>query len=462
MRINDASQRCGSSLQAKSILVLIFLLPVSTLPAEEPPAPSETSLLQSIMQRMDALEEENRQMVEELHQLRRQLEAKQASAVADPMQDRVAVTENRVEEQAQTKVEASQKFPITLTGRLLFNAFANTGRLQPLPNSTYPSFIDTANTTGATVRQTMLGFDFRGPTLPGDGKINAHIMLDFYSGIPSEQLDWLRIRTSDISADWQHRSFSFALDKPLISPRQPNSLAEVSIPPLANAGNFWLWLPQIRYEERFKFGANAGLSVQAALIQTDETYNYTPADYGSSLEKTRPAVEGRVAFWKKWNDNRRLELGSGFHESTSHVAQRSVDSRVASIDWLAAPFSKLAISGIFFHGQNFGGLGALSTGYSILQDGAVIPVHGNGGWIQFSTPVTSHLTFNLFSGFQANRARDLSTGSLIENLAYAGNLMLRLSPNVIVSLEALQMRSRLQHSDDLIRNRYDLALAYLF
>ena len=446
--------------RVKCILTLIVLLRVSILAAEEP-TPSETSLLQSIMQRMDALEKENRQMAEELHQLRQQLEAKQASEVA-PIEDRVAVTENRVEEQAQTKVEASQKFPITLTGRLLFNTFANTGSLQPLPNSTYPSFIDTANTTGATVRQTMLGFDFRGPTLPGDGKINAHVLLDFYSGIPSEQLDWLRIRTSDISADWQHRSFSFALDKPLISPRQPNSLAEVSIPPLANAGNLWLWLPQVRYEERFKFGANAGLSAQAALLQTDETYNYTPADYSSSLEKTRPALEGRVAFWKKWNDSQRLELGSGFHESTSHVAQRSVASRLVSIDWLAAPISKLEISGTFFHGQNFGGLGSLSTGYSILENGEVIPVHGNGGWTQLSTPVTSRLTFNLFGGFQRNRSSDLSTGNVIENLSYAGNLMFRLCPNVIVSLEALQMRSRLQHSDDLIRNRYDLAFAYLF
>jgi hypothetical protein len=450
-------------MQAKLPLLLLILLP--RVFAQSAPSP-EATLLQAILQRMDALEKQNQQMAQELHDLRQKLEAAQQpeaqAATKAPIDERVAVTESRVEEQAQTKVEASQKLPITITGQLLFNVFSNTGNLRPLPDAVYSPYIATANSTGATARQTMLGFDFRGPILPGDGKVNGHIMLDFYSGIPSEQFDWVRMRTSDISLDWTDRSFTFAYDKPLIAPRQPSSLAEVAIPPLAGAGNLWLWLPQVRYEERRKLGKSAGLTAQGALLQTDETYNYVPGPFAYSLEKSRPAVEGRLGFWKSWNERQRLEVATGFHASASHVAQTTAASRIFSVDWLATPFSKLEISGTYFHGQNFAGLGALSNGFSVSYTGDVIPVHGDGGWTQFSSPLTNKLTFNLFAGFQNNRSSDVQRGNIVGSLSYAGNLMFHLSQNVIVSVEALQMRSRLSQNGDVIRNRYDLALAYLF
>jgi hypothetical protein len=51
---------------------------------------------------------------------------------------------------------------------------------------------------------------------------------------------------------------------------------------------------------------------------------------------------------------------------------------------------------------------------------------------------------------------------VIQNFSYAGNLMYRISPNVIISFEALQARTRLQSEPEQVRNRYDLAFAYLF
>ncbi len=449
-------------MQTKFLLSLLMVMPLAAQQSQS----SETVLLQAILNRMDALEKQNRQMVQEIEDLKLQIKAAHeggaVEAATAPLDERIAVTENRVEEQAQTKVESSQKLPVTLTGQLLFNAFANTGHLGLLQDTTYSPFLSTTNSSGATVRQTMIGLDFRGPSLPGNGKVNGHLMMDFYSGIPSEQLDWLRVRTSDISFDWQRRSLAFAYDKALVSPRQPNSLAEVSIPPLADAGNLWLWLPQLRYEERIRLGNSAGLKAQAALLQTDETYNYVPSELTGKLEKSRPAGEGRVMFWKSWQEQKRLEVGFGFHASTSHAGPTSVASRLYSVDWLATPFSKLEISGTYFCGQNFGGLGALSPGFVVNDNGLAAPVRGEGGWNQFSFPLTSRLTLNLFAGLQANRLRDLQFGQAGENLTYAGNVMIHVSQNVVFSFESLQMRTRVKQSEDLIRNRYDLALGYRF
>jgi hypothetical protein len=428
--------------------------------------PSDSALLQKILERIQTLEEQNRQLADELHSLRQELQAARQPAAANQppgptVEERVTVNEARVAEQAQTKVEASQKFPISLTGELLFNAFSNTGYKETLPSTNYSSLLSGENSSGATIRQTMIGLLFRGPSLPWDGKVSGELLLDFYSNSHSEQNDWLRLRSGHISLDWKHRSVTVGKEKPLISPRQPNSLAEVAVPPLADSGNLWLWLPQVRYEERFTFGESSGLNLQAAALQTDEAYNVGSPTYNVPYEAARPAGEGRVAYWKKWGD-RRLELGAGIHRSTSHVGGQSADSKIVSFDWLFVPLPKLEFSGTFLHGQNFAGLGALAPGVSFTSEYGLTPVHSNAAWGQISSPLTSRLTLNFFAGVQNNATDDVLVGNVKQNFTYAGNFMYHLSPNVVFSIEALQQRTQINQSANEIRNRYDLALAYLF
>ena len=287
-------------------------------------------------------------------------------------------------------------------------------------------------------------------------------MMDFFSGYSAPGASWLRIRRGTVSFDWGNRSFVVGQDKPLIAPRDPHSLAEVGVPPLADAGNLWTWLPQVRYEERIHLGSSDGINAQVALLQTNESYAQIDEEYVNSLEKSRPAFEGRLAYWHKWGDTRRMELGAGFHKSSSHVLGTSVGSRLVSFDWLIIPTPKLQISGTYFGGQNFAGIGGLPQSFRIEDDTSAFPVHGSGGWLEFSSPLTQRLTLNLFGGRQDNRARDLLAGDVARNISYAGNLIYRLGPNVLVSVEALQKRTRLLPGADQIHNRYDLALGYSF
>jgi len=70
--------------------------------------------LAKILDRLDRLEQENRMLSEQVRALQAQL-----GTPAPPpptVEERLDVHENRIQEQAQTKVEASQKFPIRLTG----------------------------------------------------------------------------------------------------------------------------------------------------------------------------------------------------------------------------------------------------------------------------------------------------------------------------------------------------------
>src|ERR1700736_5478977 len=91
----------------------------------------EASDVQKILDRIDRLEQENRNLAAEVHSLREELLASRPNPApanpppAPPLEERVDVQERRIEEQAQTKVEASQRYPITLTGMVLFNGFLN-------------------------------------------------------------------------------------------------------------------------------------------------------------------------------------------------------------------------------------------------------------------------------------------------------------------------------------------------
>ena len=458
-------------------LPLVLILAALKLNAQN--SPDSSAVLQQILTRLDTLERQNQELVKEVRQLREQIAAEHppqgaappsstntaapsSSASQPSIDERLSVEERRTAEQAQTKVEAANKFPIQLNGMLLFNAFANGGTYAKTDTDDDYGFLAGPGKSGATMRQTILGLKFQGPRLPGDGRINGSVSMDFWGGSSDPQFNWLRLRRADISLDWKNRSLSFAQDKPLIAPYQPDSLAEVGIPPLAGAGNLWLWLPQVRYEERLHFGSASGLNGQVALIQTKETAATVRRLFADSLEPSRPALEGRFAFWHKFDDTRRFEIAPSFHVSTTHVAGTSVDSRIGSLDWFIVPWSHLEFSGTAFQGQNVASLGALGNGFTIFGNRNARPVKSAGGWAQLAFPITSRLTFNLYSGLQSDNGDYIAGPYVVRNLTYASNFMYHLGPNVIVSLEAAQARLRAYSGANQIQNHYDLAIGYLF
>jgi hypothetical protein len=72
------------------------------------------------------------------------------------------------------------------------------------------------------------------------------------------------------------------------------------------------------------------------------------------------------------------------------------------------------------------------------------------------------LDFHLFTGQQDDRNSDLADGRIGKNLMYGGNLYYHLAPNVILGLEASQLRTMYLGQGFRINNHYDLALGYLF
>ncbi len=449
---------------------LILALMPALLPAQQ------KTDLQQILERMDRLEQENRSLAAEIRALREQLATSGTAAAAasqppgeaagadarPPLEERVSIAERRVEELAQTKVQSSQRLPVTLTGMVLFNAFlnsqANGGQQDPLQASPAGRTSD----SGASLSQSILGLTFQGPHIFGNGQVSGDMHLDLLGGSSSSLNHLVRLRVATIRVDWKNQSLVIGQDKPIISPRDPSSLAQVAFSPLTGAGNPWLWQPQARFEQRFAWGDNMGLRAQAGVYQTSEPAASAGPEYLTSLSPDRPALEGRFQFWSNLGHGARIEIAPGFHVSETHVAGVSVASRLFSLDWMIQPASKLQWTGMFFTGQNAAGIGALRQGFTIFNGGDVRPVGTTGGWTQLSYFVTNRLTFNLYGGQESNPAVDLLRGEITRNFSYAANVVYRLGPNILLGGEASQVRTGYLGSLTRLVNHYDLAMAYLF
>jgi hypothetical protein len=235
----------------------------------------------------------------------------------------------------------------------------------------------------------------------------------------------------------------------------------VAISPLTAAGNLWDWNPQARIEQRFSLGESTGLKAQAAVYETNENYaGNLPPEYAGTLERSRPAYQGRFEFFHG-GDQRRFEIAPGFSLSATRLDGKSVSSRIASIDWLIRPARFIEFTGEAFNGHNVGGLGAL-PGFDILPSGMVNAVHSHGEWGEISLFPLPRLSAHIYAGEQFNRASDLSPGAIQRNFTYAGNIMYKIAPNVMAAVEAAQTRTRIVDSLLRLNNHYDLALAYLF
>ena len=405
--------------------------------------------LATILARLEKLESENRELKQEVKQLRELVEGKPS------VPERLDIVERRVEEQAQTKVESPSRFPLELTGTALFQTFYNTKGANGVDVPTTAAATPGRAAGGATVRQSIIGLRYHGPQTLWGGKISGSLMMDFWDGNTEGATTPFRIRTADFTVDWASRSVSLGLMKPLISPHNPNSMAYIGITPLTSAGNLWRWQPQVRFEQRAGW-----FKGQAAVMQTNEDSTGAPANLLSS--RRRPSLELRAAAAKSFAGDRSFEIGVGTHMSESRLGSQSLPSRIVSADWLVTPLSKLTLTGAFFNGENVHHLGSLRQSFRIAANGFATTVRSTGGWAQISVPATSRVTFNWFAGIHDDRDSDLNRGQNGRNRNAGANVMYRMAPNVVLTFEGLQIRSNYVRTVNRRMNRYDLSIAYLF
>jgi len=450
----------SKSCSTNFLVIVIPLLCVSSFGGAQQAPPDQ---LAKVLERLDQLEKQNQDLLNEIHALRQELRSAQSGQSADleTLQEKAEVASHRIDEQAQTKVQASQRFPVSLTGMFLFDAFlTKNSSADATYSSTYENYSLGSAGGGVTLRQSIFGLTFGGPEVFAGGHVNGFLSMDFYGSDPSR--GGFRIRRGAVTFDWKRRSITFGQDKSILSPFQPDSYARVGTPPAAGAGNLWLWRPQVTYEERIPLTERTTLALQASLFETNEYYTVASLPTGSDPIRPRPAVQAHARIRRTWSDNSRFEAGFGADSSTSHVLGQSVPSRLVSADFLIKPAAWIQISGTLITGKNFANLGGVPGGVSLVNND-VRAVRGSAGWAQLAFPVTSRLTFNVYGGVQANNPQDLTPYAPLRTHLIASNVMYRIAPNVVLSFEGAQY-----HLDEYWNGfvfpttRYDATVAYLF
>ncbi len=372
----------------------------------------------------------------------------------DALHEQQAVQQAQLAIHEQTKVESESKYSIKVTGLILMNGFVNTKATDVIQT---PSIaVDGQGSTGASLRQTVLGLDGRGPHLLGAAS-RADVRVDFFGGTSqggySSAGGVLRLRTAHAALKWKNTEAFVELDRPILSPNVPTSLTTVSTPPLSWSGNLWNWSPQIGVTQSIGISSSTRIKMQAALIDVADPAipGVTRTANASLAERSRwPGSEARVAV-AGTKDDPGPEFGFGGYFSPHRTASGlHFNAWAGTIDYKLPLPARLELSGSFYRGQALGGLGAggfkdyvysSDEGYEYIR-----PLDDVGGWAQIKQRMGERLEFNAAFGIDnvfASELRPYGTAStsnfnyqnLARNRTFFTNVIYSPSAYLLFSLE---------------------------
>ena len=432
----------------RSILVVVCLASVASS-AQDASGNDELSRMKRELQETRSELADSRREIEELRhglqELRTQVQSNQASGnvgaegvtgagattgndVFTPEKPSVETADQdvgflagKVAELHQDKVESASKYPVKISGLVLFNAYRNSGALdiQDLPSLAFPTTPGfSGGNIGATLRQTVLGVSATGPKLFG-ARTSANAEIDFAGGSPTTSYGvtagLLRLRTAGISLDWQKTSLHIGQDVPFFSPLSPTSYATMLEPAMSWSGNLWVWTPQIEAEHRIALRPDSFLVLQGGLLDplTEEIPPFQ-GNVATAGEATRvPAFAGRIAIDRLSAPQYPFSIGFGGYRALQRYQDfHQIDSWTVNADF-KIPFGRhVELSGEWYDGQAVGGLGGGIWTSVIFPEAfpphtAVHPLRSTGGWAQVKVKPITRFQINGAFGQDENFARDL-------------------------------------------------------
>ncbi len=331
----------------------------------------------------------------------------------------VAFLAAKVREQHQAKVESGSKYPVKLSGLILFNAYNNNGPtdIVDLPNLALPREKGVANgDVGATFRQTSLTVEVNGPRALGAAS-GGDVTIDFSGGsLPGPYgvtAGFLRMRRATAYLNWKNTTLHVGQDTPLFSPLSPTSFASVQQPAFSWAGNLWVWTPGIDVQQRVPLKGETTLLLQGGVLDplTEEPPNFVERDAGAGEQAHVPAITGRIGLERSAEVRFPFSVGfAGYRARQRHFDLKEIDSWTMNADFKVPMSSHFELSGEWYRGQAVGGLGGgiwTSVVYPDTAHSAIQPLHSIGGWAQLKFTANRFFEVNGAMGQDENEGKDL-------------------------------------------------------
>jgi hypothetical protein len=401
------------------------------------------------------------------------------TATIDEVKERQAILESEIATHEVTKVETASKYPLKVSGLILFNAFVNTRQVDTSASPAYA--IDGPGSTGLSLRQTVLGLDARGPHL-FNAASHADVRIDFFANY--QQANYaaggvLRMRTAHAMLTWPSTEAFIELDRSILEPNEPSSVVAVAQPEMAWAGNLWNWSPQIGVTHNFNLTDDSQFKVQGALIDASD-----PGLPGSEsnepvtqTERSRwPGTEARIAY-AHGPESERAEVGIGGYFSP----HRSPDG-VPFKAWAATIDTRFPLSRYFeftanaYRGQALAGLGGGGyVNYFYQYAGAVEVAHALddvGGWTQLKAKAGQKVEFNTGYGTDNPFAKEVHQAvassttnyypGLARNRSFYSNVIFSPSAYLLFSLEYKRLWSSYGSGATQLSDSVGIAAGYRF
>lgn len=442
--------------------------------------------LEQSQQAMDAMRTEIESLRSQLAEKNesQQAEASASSLRADvlQLQEKSDVLESEVRQHDQTKIESLSKYPVRLSGTLLFTSIASSGATDnldlPLVANAEQPDSPSGNLT-ATARQSILGIDASGPHLWGASS-SAAISVDFFGGIPyadyTTAAGTVRMRTAHATLAWQDRSLTAAFEQPIVSPRNPTSWITVGEPALSWSGNLWTWSPQLDFRENSLL-PGGHLTGEFAFVDPA-----APGPPGSaagrmadpSESSRQPGYEARLSEDALWHGHE-VGLGAGgYYSRQAYGYEHHADAWAGTADWKIAPVRAIELSGEFYRGRAIGGLGGGTfKDYATYNNYATFrALDAEGGWAQarliFSPELEANVAMGQDNAFATELRNSDAAGAedayetLARNQTAFANFVYRPRAWLLFSAEYRQIRSWPIDGDANHYHMFGLAAGYLF
>jgi hypothetical protein len=408
------------------------------------------------------------------------------------IQEQQQVVESEVKQLDQTKVESTSKYPVRVTGLILFNSFLNRGAAD---NTDLPAFALRPTSTsgngslGAGLRQTILGIEGDGPRI-ANARTSASVSLDFFSSVSytsyGTSAGVVRMRTARVGFDWANDSLQVGMVAPLLSPRSPDSFATVAEPSMAGAGNLWTWAPELRYTHRFPVQEGNRFQFEFGLWDSPAAgYNSNVLFRTSSPAELseQPAYESRVSYGAVRDHGLQLGLGGYYSRQAypgyqGYVGTENLDSWASTADWRLPLGPHFEITGEGYRGRSIAGLGGgvykdAVTGTDPVTGSPVLhPLNAIGGWTQFKSRFSSSLETNFIIGQDDGFANDFhavvqsptanATQLRARNKMVVANLIFRPKTYIILSPEYRRIWSWPISGSSSTLDVYTLSIGYQF
>jgi hypothetical protein len=382
-------------------------------------------------------------------------------------------------------VTAQSKFPVTIYGTLLTNAFFDTSamNIQDVPLIASKQGSDPTGgdkSFGMTARQTRVGLRYQGPQVNG-AKVSGQFEFDLFGGKAALgngiNMDLFRLRLAFGRLDWENFSIEAGQDWSVFAPLNPTTLAEYAIPGMSGAGNPWIRTPQFRVELHSSINDTSRVQLQVGATDPDmgdyQTAQFLTTRTPGIGERGRlPGFDARLGLTTK-AAGRDFALGLSSHYARgknfgtigTRNIQTGVDSWGVALDY-SLPITKVfSLTGEAFEGRALGIFSA-SSGQAILPVGTP-GEHGvetRGGWAQAQFTFTPKWQLNLAYGIDAPNVSQLRVGDRSRNQNYMGNVMYKFSPAVTFAWEWRRILSdyRNQIAANERGDHINMAISYAF